>query len=269
MNAPATTVGLRFEQVTGAGGAIVHGVPLSGPADEATAEKLRYALHDYGVLYFDFPETLSVGEFDKVVQWVGEAEDGYALTMKEQTEGVYIDSDQVPMKSARINWFHTDGSCMELPPQAAALTPFELPPVGGDTMFASMYAAWEALSPRYQNLIEGLDARHGTMRLPFLKQSPSAVHPMVCTDPVTGRKFLFVNANYTESVVGMSQQESDSLLNMLFAHINTPEFHIRRPWRLGTVAVWEERVCQHRGVADFTGPRKLRRITFKGQPPAR
>ena len=85
---------------------------------------------------------------------------------------------------------------------------------------------------------------------------------------MTGRKFLFVNANYTESIQGMSTGESDALLNMLFAHINTPEFHIRRPWRLGTIAVWEERVTQHRGVADFTGPRKLRRITFKGVPPA-
>ncbi len=269
MNAPAKIETLRFEQVTGAGGAVVHGVSLTGPADEATAEKLRNALHDYGLLYFDFPDTVSAEQFDTFANWVGEKEDGYGLSMKQgNSEGVYIDSDQVPMKSARINYFHTDGTAMALPPQAAMLTPFELPEVGGDTMWASMYAAWEGLSSHYQRLLDGLEAKHSTARLPFLKESPTAVHPVVCRDPVTGRKFLFVNANYTECMVGMSAGESDALLNMLFAHINTPEFHIRRPWRLGTVAVWEERVTQHRGVADFTGPRKLRRITFKGVPPA-
>ena len=110
--------------------------------------------------------------------------------------------------------------------------------------------------------------QHGTGRLPFLRETPSAVHPAVIRDPVTGRKLLFVNSNYSERFIGMSARESDALLQMLFDHINTPEFHVRLRWRPGIVAAWEERVVQHRGVADFTGPRKLRRITFKGCKPA-
>ena len=79
---------------------------------------------------------------------------------------------------------------------------------------------------------------------------------------------LFVNANYSDRVLGMSERESEELLQFLFAHINTPEFHVRLRWRPGTVAVWEERVVQHRGVADFKGPRKLRRLTYKGTRPS-
>ncbi len=88
-------------------------------------------------------------------------------------------------------------------------------------------------------------------------------------DPVTGRKMLFVNSNYTERFLGMKDSESDALLRMLFEHVNTPEFHVRLRWRPGVVAVWEERVTQHRGVADVVGPRKLRRLTFTGDRPTR
>jgi taurine dioxygenase len=172
------------------------------------------------------------------------------------------------MKEVRINYFHTDGTALEHPPQAAILTPVELPAAGGDTMFASMYAAWDALSSHYQRMLEGLEVLHSTRRLPFLNEVPGTIHPAVIRDAVTGRKMLFVNANYSDRVIGMSERESEELLQFLFAHINTPEFHVRQRWRLGMVAVWEERVVQHRGVADFTGPRKLRRLTFKGSRPS-
>jgi taurine dioxygenase len=90
---------------------------------------------------------------------------------------------------------------------------------------------------------------------------------VVIRDPVTKRKLLYVNSNYTERIVGMKDSESDALLNMLFQHINTPEFHVRLRWRIGTIAVWEERVTQHRGVADFVGPRQLRRLVIPGGQP--
>jgi taurine dioxygenase len=257
---------IRFEKVAVHAGAVVHGVPLD-ESDPAVVETLTRALHQYGVLFFDYDHVVTPGEFLNFSKLFGEAEGDYPLSI-DAKESPYIDSDIVPMKEVRINVFHTDGTALEYPPQAAMLTPFELPEVGGETMFASMYAAWDALSPPYQRLLEEVEVLHSTARLPFLRESPTAVHPAVVRDSVTGRKMLFVNANYTERILGMSPTESESLLQMLFAHINTPEFHVRRPWRLGTVAVWEERVVQHRGVADFTGPRKLRRITFKGDKPA-
>jgi taurine dioxygenase len=268
MSASQVKSKIEFERVAVHCGAVVHGVPID-ETDPEVAGELQRALHEHGVLYFDYDHTVTPGEFISFSRLFGEPEDGYPISMDAETpETPFIDSDIVPMKDARINYFHTDGTALENPPQAAMLTAFELPEVGGETMFASMYAAWEGLSSHYQRLLEEVEVQHGTARLPFLREKPSVVHPAVITDKVTGRKMLFVNANYSEHIIGMSAAESENLLQMLFHHINTPEYHVRRPWRLGTIAVWEERVVQHRGVADFTGPRKLRRITFKGDRPS-
>jgi taurine dioxygenase len=257
---------IRFERVAVPAGALVHGVELD-ESDPVVVEQLNRALHEYGVLFFDFDHVVTAGEFLTFGRMFGEVEGKYPLSI-DAKESLYIDSDMVPMKDARINVFHTDGTALETPPQAAMLTPFELPEVGGETMFASMYAAWDDLSSYYQRLLEEVEVFHSTARLPMLRESPTAVHPAVIRDAVTGRKLLFVNANYSERIIGMNLTESENLLQMLFNHINTPEYHVRRPWKLGTVAVWEERVVQHRGVADFSGPRKLRRVTFKGNRPS-
>ncbi|MBW8754515.1 MAG: TauD/TfdA family dioxygenase [Sphingomonadales bacterium] len=267
MNTTDLTSDISFEPATGLVGAWVHGVALD-EQDAAVAATLQRRLHEHGVLFFQFGEVLSSEAFVTFAQLFGEVEDGYRLTLKDKTESPFIDSDLAPMKDVRINVFHTDGTALEHPPQAAILTPVELPPAGGDTMFASMAAAWDALSPHYQRMLEGLEVLHSTRRLPFLRDNPEYVHPAVIRDAVTGRKLLFVNANYSDRVLGMSERESEELLQFLFAHINTPEFHVRLRWRPGTVAVWEERVVQHRGVADFTGPRKLRRLTYKGTRPS-
>lgn len=259
---------IRFERVTGTIGAIVHGVGL-GERDPAVARALDRALHEHGVLFFEFPDVVTEEQFMGFSQLFGELEGPYRLSMKQQNAAGYMDAAFVPLKESRITYFHTDGTPFEKPPQAAMLTPVELPEVGGGTMWASMYAAWEDLSSFNQRLLDELDVVHNTKRLPFLKETPETVHPAVIRDKVTGKKALFVNANYSDRIVGMSERESNALLQMLYDHINTPEFHVRLRWQLGTIAVWEERVTQHRGVADFTGPRKLRRLTFKGDRPSR
>lgn len=267
MTTAALTEDITFEPATGLVGAWVQGVALD-ERDPKIAETLNRKLHEHGVLFFQFDDFLSAEEFMGFAELFGEMEEAYRMTMKQSGDSPYIDSDKAPMKEVRINYFHSDGTALENPPQAAILTPVELPPAGGDTMFASMYAAWDALSPHYQRMLEGMEVLHSTRRLPFLNEVPGTVHPAVIRDPVTGRKMLFVNANYSDRILGMSERESEDLLQILFAHINTPEFHVRLRWRPGTVAVWEERVVQHRGVADFTGPRKLRRLTFKGSRPS-
>jgi taurine dioxygenase len=257
---------VRFERVTRNVGAIVHGIELAGRRDMATTEALRRGLHEYGVLFFQFKNLVSAQEFNAFSEWFGELEGPYALSVSAGDEP-YVDSDKTPMKDFSIDRWHSDGTALEYPPQAAMLTPVELPEKGGDTMWASMYAAWEALSPHYQKLLDGLEVLHSTARLRFLRESPQTIHPAAIRDPVTGRKMLFVNSNYSERIIGMNSQESEKLLQMLFEHVNTPEFHVRLRWQLGCIAVWEERVTQHRGVADFIGPRKLRRLTFKGARP--
>ncbi len=193
-------------------------------------------------------------------------EERNGVSSDKQSSG-YIDSQIVPMKEYRVDHWHTDATLLECPPQAALLTPVELPVLGGDTMWASMHAAWEALSSHHQRLLEDLEVVHSTARMPFLREKVSAIHPAVINDDVTGRKLLYVNSNFSERIVGMSEKESNALLDTLFAHVNTPEFHVRLRWKPGTIAVWEERATQHRGVSDFTGPRKLRRHTIKGGKP--
>jgi taurine dioxygenase len=261
----AVTTDIRLERVTGTIGVLVHGVDLPGPHPAGTEETVRRALHEHGVLFFEFDRMLGAEEFVGFAALFGEPEERYQLATGKSE---YIDSDLVPMKEYRVNYWHTDGTLFECPPQAAMLTPVELPEAGGDTMWASMYAAWESLSSHHQRLLEGVEVLHSAARLPFLKDAPTAVHPAVIRDPVTNGQMLFVNSNYTERILGMSDRESDALLSMLFEHVNSPEFHVRLRWRLGVVAVWEERVTQHRGVPDFTGPRKLRRLTFPGDRPA-
>ena len=260
--------GLRFERVTGTIGAIVHGVELDQPVGARIPDCLRRALRDFGVLFFEFDHFISAGEFLTFARLFGEPEEKYKLTVA-SGDAPYIDSALTPMKEFRVNCWHTDGTALECPPQSAMLTPVELPEAGGDTMWASMDAAWQGLSPHYQGLLEGLDVLHSTARLPFLREPTTAVHPAVIRDPVTGRRMLFVNSNYTERILGVSDRESEALLRMLFEHVNTPEFHVRLRWRPGVIAVWDERATQHRGVADFAGPRKLRRLTFPGDRPER
>ena len=258
---------IDFERLTGTIGATVHGVGLE-ERSPVVAGKLNRALHEHGVLFFEFGDMVTETEFAGFSELFGELEGKYQLSMKQGGAG-YHDAEVAPLRQSRITYFHTDGTPLEEPPQAAMLTPVELPDVGGGTMWASMYAAYEDLSSFNQRLLDELDVVHNTRRVPFLRETPETIHPAVIRDKVTGKKALFVNANYSDRIVGMSEHESDSLLRMLFRHINTPEFHVRVRWRLGTIAVWEERVTQHRGVDDFTGPRKLRRLTFKGDRPSR
>jgi taurine dioxygenase len=261
----------HFDRVTGTIGAWVHGVRLDEPKDSPVAKELRRGLHEHGVLFFEFGRVLSADEFHHFAHLFGTPESDYKLGADREAPP-YFDSELLPMKEYRVNCWHTDGTVLERPPRAAMLTPLELPELGGDTMWASMYAAWDDLSSQCQRLLEGLEVLHSTARtsavLRALGSPRSAVHPAVIRDRMTGRKMLYVNSNYSERILGMSEAESNTLLDMLFAHVNTSEFHVRLKWRLGVVAVWDERATQHRGVADFTGPRKMRRLTFAGERPA-
>lgn len=250
-------------------GAWVHGVDLVGSGNARTKERLRRALHEYGVLFFDFDDIVSPEDFKAFGDLFGEVEDGYRLATeiaKKKSDGV-MDSNVTPMKDFQSNCWHSDGTLFECPPQAAMLTAVEVPAVGGNTMWASMYAAWEDLSSHYQRLLEGVEVLHSSRRLPWMNSEATAVHPAVIRDAVTGKKMLFVNANYTDRILGMSDRESETTLQMLFDHVNTPEFHVSLAWQPGRIAVWEQRVTQHRGVNDFKGTRRMRRLTLIGDRP--
>ncbi|MCK9928947.1 TauD/TfdA family dioxygenase [Frankia sp. Mgl5] len=263
-----STVGsIRFEKVTGNIGAIVHGVDVHVAHGDEVASVLLRSLHEHGVLFFHSDTAISGEQFSGFSSVFGEQ---YVYPYG-KGPGQFVTEEGADAVRLRTSYWHTDGSPQEKPPQAALLCSVEVPAFGGDTMWASMTAAFDALSSRYQRLFDGMEAVHSTAAVAryhdAFGQGESHVHPVVITDPVTRRKALYVNSVYTERLVGMSERENETLLRMLYEHVNTPEFHVRLRWQPNMIAVWEERVTQHRAVADYAERRVLRRITITGDRP--
>jgi taurine dioxygenase len=262
-----------LEQVTGTIGARVGGLNIRDHQSAAVGEDLQRALHEHGVLFFSLGDPASDDDHKSLGHMFGEV---HQLPLKNggDPELITFDSD-VPTKYTADHW-HTDGTPDECPAGAALLRCVVLPPVGGDTLWASMYAAYESLSSHYQRLLEGLQAVHSRdVGGRVLTQEggagdvQSSSHPVVLLDPVTGRKALYVNSLYTERIVGMTDRESKSVLSMLYEHVNTPDFHVRLRWAPDTIAVWEERITQHRMIPDHNGRRVMRRLQIVGQAPAK
>lgn len=264
--APPAMTELHFERATGVIGAWVRGFDLDAPDNRSRSDELLRALSQYGVLFFDLGRVPGDEEYRQFASLFGKVQKAFDQTVKERDRNAppLIDSDRMPMGRFLINRWHSDGGPLPIPPLAAILTPHELPEAGGDTMWASMAAAYDALSPQFQALLDGLQILNNNKLASFLEPKEH-IHPAVVVNPVTGRKCLFFNPNYTECFVGLPDKESDALSRFLTDHINTPEFHVRLQWKLGTVAVWHQQVTQHRGVDDFTGPRKLKRLTVDGE----
>ena len=157
-----------------------------------------------------------------------------------------------PNEQQQINFWHMDHSFRELPTRVLSLYAKLLPPVGGDTLFASLAAAYDALSDELKEQIDGLHAE-------ALEQAPSVVHPLVPRDPGNGRRYLFVNVPiYCRSIVELQTAEGDALLRKLYRHVQRPEFHFRLVWQPNTVVVWENNHTLHYPVSDyFPHERKL------------
>lgn len=265
--------GIGLEKVTGNIGAVVHGVDVHVPHGDDVASVLRRSLSEHGVLFFYADTEISEEAFAAFATVFGEL---YVYPYgKGGGGGQFVTEEGADAVRLRTSSWHTDGSSQEKPPQAALLSPVVVPAFGGDTMWASMTVAFDALSSRYQRLLDGMEAVHSTTAVArshkdggrAFGDGESHTHPVVITDPVTRRKALYVNSVYTERLVGVTERESESLLRMLYDHVNTPEFHVRLRWQPNMVAVWEERVTQHRAVADYTARRALRRITITGDRP--
>lgn len=178
--------------------------------------------------------------------------------------------------------WHTDHSYDEIPALGSVLLARDVPEIGGDTMFASMYLAYETLSEGYRRMLDGLRAVHSSRHI-FGPQAAyhgndlkdrlanpelavqDAVHPVVITHPVTGRKALYVNPNFTVGIEGWTAEESRSLLDHLYRHAVRPEFTCRFRWRNGSIAIWDNRCTWHQAINDYQGQRRLmHRITIDG-----
>jgi taurine dioxygenase len=275
----APSSSLSISPLAGALGAEIGGVDLAHLDDAAFAE-VRAAFLAHQVVFFRdqdltrdthkaFGRRFGTIQIHPFLQ---------PLAKEGHPEIVVLESDEKrPFVAA--GW-HSDVTFSETPPLGSVLRCIEAPPYGGDTMWASMYAAYEALSDTLQRLLGQLSAVHDTSRT-FSRegygehvggrQAPkvvSAIHPVVRTHPETGRKGLFVNSAFTKEIVGMKPKESASLLGFLYRHIESPDFHVRFRWQKGSVALWDNRCTQHRVLADnLNAYRRMERATIDGDKP--
>ena len=268
--------GLLVEPLTGTVGASVSGLDLRLEQTPEVRQVLNRALHEHGVLFVRYDYEIDDGDHKRFVEIFGSLHESFFNRGVDDPFVSVLDSAGTGSPAYGTDRWHTDVSVAERPPQAASLRAITLPVTGGDTTWASMYAAYESLSSSYQRLLEGLEALHSTETLyrarptaredKLFKEPMSAVHPVVVRDPVTGKPALYVNSGYTERILGLTARESDSLLSMLFDHVNTPDFHVRLHWDTHTIVIWEERITQHRAINDYTGRRILHRIVIDGEP---
>lgn len=191
--------------------------------------------------------------------------------------------DQTDPQRDGANSWHSDSSFMPLPAWGSVLRAVQLPASGGDTCWASMYAAWEGLSPRFRDMLDGMTALHDIIK-PLQKAVaqghsivgvediraawPAVAHPVARRHPETGRKALFVNNNFTTRICELDEYESRAVLAYLLEHVQRPDFQVRFRWTEGAVAVWDNRFTQHYAVPDYSGQRRvMHRVTLTGDRP--
>lgn len=278
----AATSNIDIEILTPAIGAVLHGVDLSRPLtrDRQTAVEAAFLAHQ--VIFFR-DQDLTSEDLKRFGAHFG------ALNVHPFLPKVGGDPEVILLQNDRdrppaVNIWHADLTFMQEPPLGAVLLAREVPDTGGDTLWASMYAAYEGLSDDRQRRLAGLTAIHrGSLaeyraalgeHVPLDPNSewadpnPTAEHPIVRTHPVTGRKSLFVSSSDTRAIKGMPEDESSALLQELFRHAQTPEFHVRFRWRAGDVAFWDNRCTQHYATADYWPERRtMHRVTVAGDRP--
>jgi taurine dioxygenase len=260
-------------------GAEISGVDLSQPLGNQTFQEIHDALMEHLVVFFRDQE-LTLDQHKAFGRHFGELHVHPAAPGPEghpEVINVHADADS---KWVVGETWHSDVTCDDEPPMGSILQIHEVPDAGGDTMFANMYRAYEALSEPVRKMLDGLNAVHdsehtlsvrygdkGRFRDPEARY-PSAVHPVVRTHPVTGRKALYVNTSYTTRIEGLSKRESDALLEMLLLHIANPEFQCRFRWRPKSIAFWDNRAAQHRALWDYyPQTRSGYRVTIAGDKP--
>lgn len=264
---------ITVEPLTPTIGAQVTGIDLSQPLTDQQFAELNDAWIRHLVLFFR-DQHLSIAQHKAFGRRFGPLHVHPAYGMKDHPEVLEIRADEHSTRVAGEVW-HTDVSCDPRPPMGSMLYLHEVPANGGgDTLFANMYRAWETLSAPMQQLLEGLRAvhdgnavynrRHGQAGTNF----PVSEHPVATTHPVSGRRALFVNRGFTTRIVGLSDAESQALLEMLYRHLEREDFKCRFKWRPRSIAFWDNRCTQHQAIWDYHPLRRYgHRVTIEGEVP--
>jgi taurine dioxygenase len=272
----------KASPLTRAIGAIIEGVDLSQPLDEEAFAEIKSALHEHLVIFFR-DQTLTPEAHMAVASRFGRMEVHEVFpSLPEHPEISVLEHDAQRPPISDV--WHSDVTYREQPSMASMLYARSIPPMGGDTLWLSAYAAFEALSASMQRFVTGLTAVHDFLKAYgtyFLKQErgrdryrraqeemPPSTHPVVVTHPVTARDLLYVNPTFTSHIVELSAQESRAVLDMLYAHLLRPEFQLRFKWSVNDLAIWDNRATQHYATGDYYPEyRRMHRITVDGDRP--
>jgi taurine dioxygenase len=252
--------------VSGLIGAEVMNVNLRDALTDDVVTGIRRALTDYGVVFFS-GQAIGPAEHVALATALGEIKlppDYFPETLRDQGfPEISVISTDNQLAYTTDNW-HADVTWLPNPPRYSILHMQQLPPAGGDTLWSSQYAAYEWLSEPMKQLLDPLTARHQLPGFPDRWHD----HPVVCRNPLSGRKALFVNGVFCNRINELTADESSAVLSYLKAHTTRPEFICRWRWTDGDVAIWDNHYVQHYAVADYRPhPRKIHRIEVVGEPP--
>ena len=270
--------------VAGALGAEVCGVDLGEALSDEQVDTLRRAFLDHQVIFFR-GQSLDPYSHKEVGRRFGDLNiHGYYESLPGHPEILPVMKEPEATGNIGGVW-HSDVTYLPAPALGSILYALEVPPAGGDTMFASQYLAYETLSDGMKEMLEGLRAIHSsdlftnkarrdaanatrTTKLNEVDETIESSHPVVRTHPETGRKCLFVNGAFTRRIDGWTVEESRPLLDFLYRQASRPEFTCRFRWDEGSIAFWDNRCTQHYALNDYQGHRRsMHRVTLEGDRP--
>ena len=264
-------------------GAFVEGVDLTSPLDDATASEIYASLLEFGVIFFR-DQPISGERHLQLAARFGEIEAPHPVFDNDERDARLTIIESKGREQDTEHYWHTDVTYQQAPSKGSILAAKKIPDSGGDTLFASMYAAYDTLSPPLQKMLEELTAQHsfergwattyrmlegGEDKLHALKKIfPLMTHPVLRTHPETGKTSLYVNEYYTSRINELSEAESERLLQLLHHHAQLPDFQIRHTWKTNDVAFWDNRCTQHYASHDYgSAHRVMNRVTLVGDRP--
>lgn len=275
---------LHIEKITPNIGAVVKGFDFATPMTADIQAEINAALLENQVIFFKNQPITPTQQADFAKNFGTLHIHPIFPHTEEAREIIILDNQELDLTDNSI--WHTDVTFIQTPPLGSILAAKKVPTIGGDTVWSSGYAAWEALSPAYQRLLEGLTATHEFVNsfplerfgntpeaykkwLKIQEDNPPVVHPVVRTHPITGKKLIFVNEGFTSRINEVSPAESKSILQFLYQHIAQPEFTVRWHWETNDIAFWDNRATQHYAVGDNprTNHRVMHRATVNGDIP--
>ena len=274
---------IKVRKIAGALGAEISGIDLSQDITDDLAKKIRQVFLDSGVIFIK-NQALTSQQFLNFAKKMGNpVEYPFVKGLEGFPEIIEVKKLEHEKHNFGGVW-HSDTTYLDCPPMGSMLLSKEIPPYGGDTLFACQYAAYEALSGTMQRMLDGLKGISSSSKADVSKTREDRIksdgneyasksftnsHPLIRTHPETGRKALYVNVAHTIGIEGLTDAESAPLLSFLFEHQVKPEFTCRWVWEPNCLAFWDNRCTQHNPINDYHGfKRILHRITLEGTKPA-